>query len=110
MPPCPFIIFISHKYSCEQCFISHTSLLLHPVTGNALQMFVAGVCNCVCGACAGAGQDFAKELQFQKLNALKDVMDVKVVRGGRQLLVPSTDLVRGSEGSLPLSYRRAFLT
>ena len=36
-------------------------------------------------ACAAAGQDYSKELQFQKLNALKDVVEVKVTRGGKQV-------------------------
>ena len=30
-----------------------------------------------------AGQDYSKELQFQKLNALKDVIEVKVMRNGK---------------------------
>lgn len=33
----------------------------------------------------GAGQDYSKELQFQKLNALKDIIEVKVVRDGKQV-------------------------
>ena len=47
---------------------------------------------------AGAGQDFSKERQFQKLNALKDVIDVKVTRGGKQVLVPNTEVSRGGDG------------
>ncbi|GIL57498.1 hypothetical protein Vafri_12720 [Volvox africanus] len=43
----------------------------------------------------GAGQDYSKELQFQKLNKLKDNIDVKVTRGGRQVLVPNTEVVVG---------------
>ncbi|KXZ55677.1 hypothetical protein GPECTOR_2g1227 [Gonium pectorale] len=43
----------------------------------------------------GAGQDYSKELQFQKLNALKDCIEVKVTRGGKQELVPNTDVVVG---------------
>ncbi|KAG2435667.1 hypothetical protein HXX76_006868 [Chlamydomonas incerta] len=43
----------------------------------------------------GAGQDYSKERQFQKLNALKDVIDVKVTRGGKQVLVPNTEIVVG---------------
>ncbi|GFR48829.1 hypothetical protein Agub_g10782 [Astrephomene gubernaculifera] len=43
----------------------------------------------------GAGQDYSKELQFMKLNALKDSIDVKVRRGGRQVLVPNTEVVVG---------------
>jgi magnesium-transporting ATPase (P-type) len=42
-----------------------------------------------------AGQDYSKELQFQKLNALKDAINVKVVRGGKQEVVPNTDVVVG---------------
>ncbi len=33
----------------------------------------------------GAGQDYSKELQFQKLNALKDIIEVKVIRDGNQV-------------------------
>lgn len=32
-----------------------------------------------------AGQDYGKELQFQKLNALKDAIDIKVIRNGKQV-------------------------
>ena len=42
----------------------------------------------------GAGQDYSKELQFQKLNALKDVIEVKVHRDGSltdlQIMQPSS--------------------
>lgn len=30
----------------------------------------------------GAGNDFQKDLQFRKLNAVKDIIEIKVVRGG----------------------------
>jgi hypothetical protein len=43
----------------------------------------------------GAGNDWNKDRQFQKLNAQKDLIDVKVVRGGRQQVVPNVDLVVG---------------
>ncbi|PNW87451.1 hypothetical protein CHLRE_02g145100v5 [Chlamydomonas reinhardtii] len=43
----------------------------------------------------GAGQDYSKERQFQKLNALKDNIEVKVTRGGKQVLVPNTEIVVG---------------
>eukprot|EP00197_Chlamydomonas_leiostraca_P002921 CAMPEP_0202857402 /NCGR_PEP_ID=MMETSP1391-20130828/353_1 /ASSEMBLY_ACC=CAM_ASM_000867 /TAXON_ID=1034604 /ORGANISM="Chlamydomonas leiostraca, Strain SAG 11-49" /LENGTH=1154 /DNA_ID=CAMNT_0049536193 /DNA_START=185 /DNA_END=3649 /DNA_ORIENTATION=- len=42
-----------------------------------------------------AGQDYNKELQFQKLNKLKDLIDIKVIRGGKQCVVPNTELVVG---------------
>ncbi|KAG2453047.1 hypothetical protein HYH02_002382 [Chlamydomonas schloesseri] len=43
----------------------------------------------------GAGNDYSKDLQFRKLNAQKDRIEIKVVRGGQQILVPNTDLVVG---------------
>jgi Ca2+-transporting ATPase len=43
----------------------------------------------------GAGNDWNKDRQFQKLNAQKDLIDVKVVRGGKQKVVPNVDLVVG---------------
>lgn len=43
----------------------------------------------------GAGNDWHKDRQFQKLNAQKDVIEIKVVRGGQQILVKNTDLVVG---------------
>ena len=43
----------------------------------------------------GAGNDYHKELQFRKLNAAKDILQTKVVRGGVQMVVPSTELVVG---------------
>lgn len=30
----------------------------------------------------GAGNDYQKDLQFRKLNAVKDIIEIKVVRGG----------------------------
>lgn len=43
----------------------------------------------------GAGNDYQKDLQFKKLNAAKDVYDVKVVRKGAEALVPNTAIVVG---------------
>lgn len=43
----------------------------------------------------GAGNDWHKDRQFQKLNAQKDVIEIKVIRGGKQVLVKNTDLVVG---------------
>jgi hypothetical protein len=43
----------------------------------------------------GAFNDWNKDRQFQKLNALKDVIEVKVVRGGQQVTVANTDVVVG---------------
>lgn len=43
----------------------------------------------------GAFNDWNKDRQFQKLNAQKDVIDVKVIRDGQQLTVPNTDVVVG---------------
>lgn len=45
--------------------------------------------------CTGAGNDYQKDLQFKKLNAAKDVYDVKVVRKGAEALVPNTAIVVG---------------
>ena len=44
---------------------------------------------------AGAFNDWNKDRQFQKLNAQKDIIEVKVVRGGATLTVPNTELVVG---------------
>jgi hypothetical protein len=44
---------------------------------------------------AGAINDFQKDLQFRKLNAQKDVIEVKVVRGGNTCLVKNSDVVVG---------------
>ena len=43
----------------------------------------------------GAGNDWHKDRQFQKLNSQKDIIDVKVFRNGVESLVVSTDLVVG---------------
>lgn len=45
--------------------------------------------------CAGAGNDYQKDLQFKKLNAAKDEYDVKVLRGGEEMLVPNTEVAVG---------------
>lgn len=41
----------------------------------------------------GAGNDYQKDRQFRKLNDQKDIIEVKVVRGGEQQLITNTDLV-----------------
>lgn len=47
------------------------------------------------GVIAGAGNDYQKDLQFKKLNAEKDSIDVKVVRDGKESLIPNTDMLVG---------------
>lgn len=44
---------------------------------------------------AGAGNDYQKDLQFRKLNEKEDQLDVKMMRGGAQILVPNTEIVVG---------------
>lgn len=43
----------------------------------------------------GAFNDWGKDRQFQELNALQEVIEVKVVRGGQQVIVPNTNVVVG---------------
>jgi P-type Ca2+ transporter type 2C len=43
----------------------------------------------------GAGNDYQKDLQFRKLNAQKDVIEVKVIRGGDMRLVKNYEVVVG---------------
>jgi P-type Ca2+ transporter type 2C len=43
----------------------------------------------------GSVNDYQKELQFRKLNAEKDSINIKVIRDGKEQLVPNTDLVVG---------------
>jgi Ca2+-transporting ATPase len=42
-----------------------------------------------------SGNDYQKDLQFRKLNAQKERVEIKVVRGGVEQLVLNTDLVVG---------------
>ena len=44
---------------------------------------------------AGAGNDYQKDKQFRKLNEKKDLLDVKMIRGGSQILVPNPQIVVG---------------
>ena len=44
---------------------------------------------------AGAGNDYQKDLQFRKLNEKKDQLEVKMRRGGSQILVPNQQIVVG---------------
>ena len=44
---------------------------------------------------AGAGNDFQKDKQFKKLNAVKDTIEVKVIRAGQEVLVENHDIVVG---------------
>ncbi|EFN57544.1 hypothetical protein CHLNCDRAFT_6358, partial [Chlorella variabilis] len=43
----------------------------------------------------GAFNDWNKDRQFQKLNAQKDIIEVKVMRGGKELTIPNHDVVVG---------------
>ncbi|PNH10333.1 Calcium-transporting ATPase PAT1 [Tetrabaena socialis] len=43
----------------------------------------------------GAGNDYSKDLQFRKLNALKDVIPIKVIRGGTETTAWNTEIVVG---------------
>lgn len=43
----------------------------------------------------GASNDYQKDLQFKKLNAQKDAIDVKVLRNGQEALIPNTELLVG---------------
>ena len=44
---------------------------------------------------SGAGNDYQKDLQFRKLNEKKDQLEVKMRRGGDQVLVPNQEIVVG---------------
>jgi Ca2+-transporting ATPase len=44
---------------------------------------------------SGAVNDYQKDLKFRKLNAQKDVIEVKVIRGGDTVLVKNSDVVVG---------------
>ena len=39
--------------------------------------------------------DYQKDLQFRKLNSQKDVIEVKVLRGGEELLIGNEEIVVG---------------
>ena len=43
----------------------------------------------------GAGNDWHKDRQFQRINAQKDVIEVKVIRAGKHVIVKNTELVVG---------------
>jgi hypothetical protein len=55
----------------------------------------AAAATAAAAAISGAINDFQKDLQFRKLNAQKDVIEVKVVRGGNTLLVKNSEVVVG---------------
>jgi magnesium-transporting ATPase (P-type) len=44
---------------------------------------------------AGAVNDYQKDLQFKKLNAQKDVIEVKVLRNGEDQLIGNEEIVVG---------------
>jgi P-type Ca2+ transporter type 2C len=46
-------------------------------------------------ACTGAVNDYQKDLQFKKLNAQKDIIEVKVLRNGEDQLIGNEDIVVG---------------
>ncbi len=39
--------------------------------------------------------DYQKDLQFRKLNAQKDVIDVKVIRSGKTSVIKNSEIVVG---------------
>ena len=45
--------------------------------------------------CAGAVNDYQKDLQFKKLNAQKDIIEVKVLRNGEDQLIGNEEIVVG---------------
>jgi hypothetical protein len=49
---------------------------------------------------AGAGNDYQKDLQFRKLNAQKDVIEVKVFRGGQQTVGTGWPVGAGSSSGI----------
>jgi hypothetical protein len=52
-----------------------------------------------CFAAAGAGNDYQKDLQFRKLNAQKDIIEVTVTRGGQTLVrAPVQDSILRTAG------------
>ena len=44
---------------------------------------------------AGAVNDYQKDLQFKKLNAVKDSVEVKVMRNGEETLIANTEVLVG---------------
>eukprot|EP00891_Asterochloris_glomerata_P007553 jgi/Astpho2/7553/e_gw1.00115.5.1_t len=46
-------------------------------------------------SCVSAGNDYQKDKQFRELNAKKDELKIKVVRDGREFLIPNTEVVVG---------------
>ncbi len=46
-------------------------------------------------ASSGAGNDYQKDRQFRKLNAQRDVFEVKVLRGGQTTLISNLEVVVG---------------
>lgn len=48
-----------------------------------------------CASLAGAVNDFQKDKQFRKLNAVKDTIEIKTLRGGHLTMVTNHDLVVG---------------
>ncbi len=44
---------------------------------------------------AGAGNDYQKDKQFQTLNRAKETIEVKVVRGGEEVLVSNFEVLVG---------------
>ena len=45
--------------------------------------------------CAGAVNDYQKDLQFKELNAQKDIIEVKVLRNGEDQLIGNEEVVVG---------------
>ncbi len=48
-----------------------------------------------CAPAVGARNDYQKDKQFRELNAKKDELKIKVVRDGKEFLIPNTEIVVG---------------
>lgn len=63
--------------------------------GDAPLWYLTACCSVCVAVYAGAGNDYQKDLQFRKLNEKKDQLEVKMRRGGDQVLVPNQEIVVG---------------
>ena len=82
-----FLIFVEiHLIACQCKHVSSSTLSYVDRVMSCLRLMFTS---------AGAGNDFQKDKQFQKLNAVKDTIEVKVIRAGQEVLVQNHDVVVG---------------
>lgn len=104
VPPKSFFLLVWENLQDTIILILMAAALVSTILGAALpesreeNAWLEGVAiwiAVVAVTAVGAGNDWSKDQQFRKLNAQKDLIEIKVIRGGKSTLVLNPDIVVG---------------